>query len=72
MGITVYEFRAKTGIANKTAYDLYNNPGQYPSKNVMEKICSTFKVQPGVLVEWVDDSPSGGGKGGKNAIAPSP
>jgi len=52
-GMTVYEFRKQTGIANKTAYDLYNNPEQYPSKNVMDKICSTFQIQPGDLLLWV-------------------
>ncbi len=56
LGLTVYQFRQRTGIANKTAYDLYNNPDQYPAKNVMEKICSTFKVQPGDLLEWVEET----------------
>jgi DNA-binding Xre family transcriptional regulator len=52
-GMTVYQFRKQTGIANKTAYDLYNHPDQYPAKGVMEKICSAFRVQPGDLLEWV-------------------
>jgi DNA-binding Xre family transcriptional regulator len=52
-GITVYEFRKRTGLANRTAYDLYNNPSQYPAKGVMDKICSTFNVQPGDLLEYV-------------------
>jgi len=52
-GLTVYQFRQMTGIANKTAYDLYNDPGQYPGKNVMAKICSTYEIQPGELLEWV-------------------
>lgn len=54
-GITVYEFRKRTGIANKTAYDLYNKPEQYPSRDVMDKICSTFRIQPALLLEWVED-----------------
>jgi DNA-binding Xre family transcriptional regulator len=54
-GITVYRFREMTGISNKTAYDLVNKPKQYPSREVMQKICSTFKVQPGELIEWVED-----------------
>ena len=52
-GLTVYQFRQKTGIANKTAYDLVNKPEQYPSRDVMDKICTAFKIQPGVLLEWV-------------------
>ncbi|NET32956.1 MAG: helix-turn-helix transcriptional regulator [Cyanothece sp. SIO1E1] len=55
-GITVYKFRQDTGLANKTAYDLYNNPFQYPAKGVMEKICKTYKIQPGILLEWVPDT----------------
>ena len=55
MEMTVYQFRQKTGIANKTAYDLYNNPLQYPGRDVMNKICSAFEVQPGELLEWVPD-----------------
>jgi len=51
--LSVYEFRKQTGIANKTAYDLYNHPGQYPNKNVMEAICRTFNVQPADVIEYV-------------------
>ena len=54
-GLTVYKFRQRTGISNKTAYDLYNTPEEYLGKEVMEKICRPFKVQPGDLLEWVDD-----------------
>lgn len=52
-GVTVYQFRQMTGIANKTAYDLVNKPEQYPSREVMDKICSTFQIQPSELLEWV-------------------
>lgn len=55
-GMSVYEFRKQTGIANRTAYDLYNNPEQYPGKGVMESICSTFNIQPGDLLYWEPDS----------------
>lgn len=54
-GITPYQFRKDTGVAQRTAYDLYNNPDQYPGKDVMDKICSTYKIQPGDLLEWVED-----------------
>ena len=52
-GISVYEFRKRAGIANKTAYDLYNHPEQYPGRDVMDKICTAFQIQPGELLEWV-------------------
>ncbi|MGK7878213.1 MAG: helix-turn-helix domain-containing protein [Xenococcaceae cyanobacterium] len=29
------------------------NPGQYPAREVMNKICSTYGIQPGDLLEWV-------------------
>ncbi|MEX0272478.1 helix-turn-helix domain-containing protein [Leptolyngbyaceae cyanobacterium UHCC 1019] len=54
-GITVYQFRQETGIANKTAYDLVNKPQQYPGREVMDKICSTYRVQPSELLEWIEE-----------------
>jgi DNA-binding Xre family transcriptional regulator len=56
-GITRYQFRKDTGIAQRTAYDLYEKPEQIPSGTVLEKICSTYKIQPGVLLEWVETDP---------------
>lgn len=52
-GITPYRFRKDTGIAQRTAYDLYNNPEQLPSSTVLGKICDAYEVQPGELLEWV-------------------
>lgn len=54
--ITVYQFWKATGISRTTAYDLYNNPEQYPGKNVMEAICKRFPgTQPGSLIEYIPD-----------------
>jgi DNA-binding Xre family transcriptional regulator len=55
-GITRYQFRKDTGIAQRTAYDLYDKPEQIPSGTVLEKICSTYKIQPGTLLEWVENA----------------
>ncbi|MEC4818146.1 MAG: helix-turn-helix transcriptional regulator [Scytonema sp. PMC 1069.18] len=52
-GITVYQFRKDTGIAQRTAYDLYNNPWQLPNASVLSKICDAYQVQPGTLLAWV-------------------
>lgn len=52
-GITPYQFRKDTGVAQRTAYDLYNNPEQLPSSTVLGKICDTYEVQPGELLEWI-------------------
>ncbi len=51
-GISVYQFWKQTGISRTTAYDLYNDPGQYPGKNVMDAICKTYRVKPGDLLDW--------------------
>ena len=53
LGISVYEFRKRTGIAQRTAYDLYNEEWQLPSSTVLTKICDKFEVQPSVILEWV-------------------
>ncbi|GAC1458937.1 MAG: hypothetical protein NVS2B14_01230 [Chamaesiphon sp.] len=55
-GITPYRFRNDAGIAQRTAYDLYNNPSQIPSSTVLEKICTAYEIQPGVLLEWIKQS----------------
>lgn len=52
-GISVYQFRKDTGIASRTAYDLYNKPEHLPSPDVLRKICDAYEVQPGVILEWV-------------------
>ena len=53
LGISVYEFRKRTGIAQRTAYDLYNTPFQIPSSSVLTKICDTFRIPPGEILDWV-------------------
>ena len=52
-GISRYRFWNDTGNAQRTAYDLYDKPEQYPSGDVMDKICTTYEIQPGELLEWV-------------------
>lgn len=52
-GITPYQFEKQAKIAHRTAYDLYNNPLQIPSSSVLDKICSTYNIQPGDILEWV-------------------
>jgi DNA-binding Xre family transcriptional regulator len=51
-GVTPYRFQRDVGIAQRTAYDLYNNPDQLPSSVVLSKICDAYKIQPGVVLEW--------------------
>lgn len=51
--LTPYRFREDVGIANKTAYDLCNNPKQVPHTTVLSKICDHYEIQPGEILEWV-------------------
>lgn len=52
-GISVYQFRKDTGIAQRTAYDLYNNPNQIPNAVVLTKICDKYEIQPSEILEWI-------------------
>jgi DNA-binding Xre family transcriptional regulator len=52
-GISVYQFRKDTGIAQATAYELYNNPKHLPSIRVLERICETYQLQPNEVIEMV-------------------
>lgn len=54
-GITPYRFQKDVGIAQRTAYDLYNIATQLPSSTVLGKICDTYKIQPGEILEWVGE-----------------
>jgi DNA-binding Xre family transcriptional regulator len=52
-GISVYQFRKDTGVAQRTAYDLYGNPWQLPNSSVITKICDCYQIQPSEIIEWV-------------------
>lgn len=54
--ITPYQFRKDAGIAQRTAYDLYNNPLQLPSSSVLSKICDAYEIQPGEVLLWIPES----------------
>ncbi len=54
-GITPYQFRKDTGLASNTAYNLYNDPDYIPGATAMTKICQTYKIQPGILIEYIPD-----------------
>jgi DNA-binding Xre family transcriptional regulator len=51
--ISVYRFRKDVGIAQRTAYDLYNNPSQLPSSSVISKICDAYRVPVGDVLVWI-------------------
>ncbi|MEO1149292.1 MAG: helix-turn-helix transcriptional regulator [Cyanobacteria bacterium J06638_22] len=51
--ITRYRFMKDVGLAQATAYSLYDKPYQLPSSTVLSKICDTYEVQPGEILEWI-------------------
>lgn len=53
-GISVYRFMQDTGMSQPTAYDLYNNPEKIPTGDTLDKICRAYRVQPGVLLRYVE------------------
>lgn len=54
-GISVYRFQRDTKIGQRTAYDLYNNPGKIPSGAILDKICTFYGIQPGDIIYWERD-----------------
>lgn len=54
-GISRYRFWQDTQLGRDTAYRLCNDPTYIPTGNVLDKICSTYKMQPGDFLEWRDD-----------------
>lgn len=52
-GITRYRFMKDVGIAQGTAYSLYDNPDQLPASTVLSKICDTYQIQPNEIIEWI-------------------
>lgn len=53
-GLSVYRFWKETGISKTTAYNLYNDPGQPLSNQILDAICTRYKVQPNEIIMWVD------------------
>lgn len=54
-GISRYRFWQDTGLGRDTAYRLCNDPTYIPTGNVLDKICGTYRVQPGDLLVWMPD-----------------
>jgi DNA-binding Xre family transcriptional regulator len=54
-GISRYRFWQDTQLGRDTAYRLCNDPSYIPTGAVLDKICSTYKVQPGEFLGWHDD-----------------
>jgi hypothetical protein len=55
---TPYRFWQETGLGRDTAYRMYNDPTYIPSSSALNKICSTYGLQPGDFLHWIPDSDS--------------
>ena len=54
-GVSRYKFWQETKLGRDTAYRLCNDPNYIPTGNVLDKICATYKIQPGELLVWLPD-----------------
>lgn len=52
LGVTPYRFAEQTGISKNTVYLLKNNPSQFPSGEVFDRVISRYNVTPSDIVEW--------------------
>lgn len=50
-----YQFWRDTALGQVVAYKLYNDRTAYPNQRAMEAICRAYRVQPGDVLEVVED-----------------
>lgn len=62
-GITRYQFCKDTGLTQNTGYRLYKDPDYIPGSDALLKICKAYKIQPGVLIEYVPEEDDGNQEG---------
>jgi DNA-binding Xre family transcriptional regulator len=55
-GITAYRFWKDTGLARPTAYRVCADSTYPLAGDVLNKICTAYKIQPGEILYWVEDS----------------
>jgi len=49
--LSVYRMIKQTGISDTTGYRLASDPSRIPSAKVLKAICTTYRVEPGDLLE---------------------
>jgi Cro/C1-type HTH DNA-binding domain len=55
-GTSAYRFWKDTNLSRPTAYRLVADPTYIPTGDVLDKICSAYRIQPGELLVWLPDS----------------
>lgn len=58
LGISAYRFAEETGITRTTIYLLKNNPNQFPSGEICDRIIKTYGVSVLDIVEWREENVS--------------
>jgi len=59
MEITRYQFCKDTGLTQNTGYRLYKDSDYIPGSDALLKICKAYKIQPGVLIEYLPEDDEG-------------
>lgn len=59
MGISRYQFCKDTGLTQNTGYRLYKDSDYIPGADALLKICKAYKIQPGVLIEYLPEENDG-------------
>ncbi len=54
-GMTRYRFWKDSGLAQRTAYRLCDDKEYVPTRDVMEVVCQTLRIQPGEWIKWVPE-----------------
>ncbi len=52
---SAYRFWQDTQLSRSTAYRLYNDGSYIPTGDVLDKICSKYKIKPGLILDWEPD-----------------
>ena len=63
LGVSAYKFAQDTGITKNTVYLLKNNPLQFPTGEVLDRIINTYGVGLESIIEHVPDSKENQGDG---------
>ena len=56
MGKSRYQFWKDIGVAQNTAYGLYNDPEQVPTGAVIDKICNVYNLRVEDILVHVADA----------------
>lgn len=55
LGESRYRFWKKTGLAQDTAYRLYDDSDYIPGRKVIDKLCRVYGWQPGDFIVFTSD-----------------